>query len=166
VPERARAAALCLSWLLSATGCASLGLAVARLLPDRARECPGRLLPTWQLGGDFRVRQRVRVQGEDLDWRLELAAEKRADALVLVGLDAFGAELFSLTQRGTEIRVERPRGRLPLPPIDLLRDFQRARLGEADAAPEPDIRVERPRPGVVTIEHERCGYQTRLVRIE
>ena len=101
--------------LLPALGCAWLGLGLARVLPDAARECPGRLLPTQQIEGEFRSRQRVRVQGEDLDWRLELVAEKRADVLVLVGLDAFGGKLFAVTQRGTEISVERPRGRLPLP---------------------------------------------------
>jgi hypothetical protein len=150
--------------LLAVFGCASLGLRVARLLPDGARECPGRLAPIEALEDDFRARQRARVQGEDLDWRLELVAEKRADVLVLVGLDTFGGELFALTQRGSELSVERPRGRLPLPPADLLRDFQRAR--EVHAAPEPGIRIERPRPGEVTIEHERCGYRTRLVTLE
>ena len=162
----ASAAGLCLVWLLPALGCASLGLGLARVLPDGARECPGRLLPTQQIEGEFRIRQRVRVQGEDLDWRLELVAEKRADELVLVGLDAFGGKLFAVTQQGTEIRVERPRGRLPLPPADLLRDFHRACLAAPDAPPEPGVRVERPQPGEVTIEHERCGYRTRLVTLE
>jgi hypothetical protein len=150
--------------LLAIFGCASLGLGVARLLPDGARECPGRLPPIEPLEDDFRVRQRVRVQGEDLDWQLELVAEKRADVLVLVGLDPFGGELFAVRQRGSEVRVERPRGRLPRPPTDLLRDFQRARL--VGAPPEPEIRLERPQPGEVTIEHERCGYRTRLVTLE
>jgi hypothetical protein len=136
------------------------------MLPDGARECPGRLLSTRQMEGEFRSRQRVRVQGEELDWRLDLVAEKRADVLVLIGLDAFGAKLFTVTQRGTEIRVERPRGRLPLPPADLLRDFQRARVAQSDLAPEPGVRLERPQPGEVTIEHERCGYRTRLVTLE
>jgi Protein of unknown function (DUF3261) len=167
VPRSARqasAAGLCLACLLPALGCAGLGLGLARMLPDAARECPGRLLPTQQIEGEFRSRQRVRVQGEDLDWQLELVAEKRADLLVLVGLDAFGGKLFTVTQRGSELSVERPRGRLPRPPTDLLRDFHRARL--ADAPPEPGVTLERPQPGEVTIEHERCGYRTRLVTIE
>ncbi len=164
--RHASAAGLCFSWLLPAMGCAWLGLGVARVLPDGSRECPGRLLPTQQIEGEFRIRQRVRVQGEDLDWRLELVAQKRGDVLVLVGLDAFGAKLFAVTQRGTEISVERPRGRLPLPPTDLLRDFQRARLAAEGATPEPGVRLERPQPGEVTIEHERCGYRTRLVTLE
>ena len=43
----------------------------------RARSCP-----TQQIAGEFLLRQRVRVQGEDLDWRLTLVAQKRGDTLV------------------------------------------------------------------------------------
>jgi hypothetical protein len=166
VVSRERVAALCLSLLLAGTGCAWLGLGVARLLPDGARECPGRLPPSQQLEGDFRVRQRARVQAESLDWRLELVAEKRGDALVLVGLDAFGGKLFVVSQQGEEVAVERPRGRLPRPPVDLLRDFHRARPASEAEPPEPGIRIERPQPAEVSIEHERCGYRTRLVTLE
>ena len=164
--RQAGAAGLCLAWLLPVMGCASLGLGLARVLPDGGRECPGRLVPTQEIEGDFRIRQRVRVQGEGLDWRLEMVAQKRGDVLVLVGLDAFGAKLFAATQRGTEVMVERPRGRLPLPPTDLLRDFHRARFAGEDWPPEPDVRLERPKRDEVTIEHERCGYRTRLVTLE
>jgi hypothetical protein len=166
VSRPAGAAALGLAWLLPSLGCASLGLSLARALPDGARECPGPLLPAEQIEGDFRVRQRARVEGEGLDWPLELVAEKRGDRLVLVGLDAFGGKLFAVAQRGGETSVERPRGRLPLPPLDLLRDFQRARRAERGAPPEPGVQIERPQPGEVVIEHERCGYRTRLVTLE
>ena len=161
-----RAAALCVIALVGGTGCASLGLGIARLLPDGACECPGRLPPSQQLEGDFRVRQRARVQGDGLDWRLELVAEKRGDALVLLGLDAFGGKLFAVSQQGEKVAVERQRGRLPRPPVDLLRDFYRARPASPAEAPEPGIRIERPRPGEVSIQHERCGYRTRLVTLE
>jgi hypothetical protein len=166
VGRRAGVVLLCLSVLLPALGCASLGLGLARALPDRAAECPGRLLPTEETEGDFLVRQRARVQGEDLDWRLELVAQKRGDELVLIGLDAFGAKLFVVTQRGSDVSVERPRGRLPRPPADLLRDFQRALPGEVDAPPEPGVTIARAASGEVTIEHERCGYRTRLIPLE
>lgn len=162
----AAAAGLCLAWLLPVMGCASLGLGLARALPDAGHECPGPLVPTQEIEGDFRIRQRVRVQGEDLDWRLELIAQKRGDELVLVGLDTFGGKSFVVTQRGTDVSVERPRGRLPLPPIDLLRDFHRARLISEDAPPEPGVRLERPNLGEVSIEHERCGYRALLVTLE
>jgi len=166
VARQASAAGLCLAWLLPVMGCASLGLGLARVLPDGGRECPGRLLPTQQIEGEFRIRQRARVQGEGLDWRLGLVAQKRGDVLVLVGLDAFGAKLFTVTQHGIEVTVERPRGRLPLPPIDLLRDLHRARFASEHAPPEPGVTLERPSRDEVTIEHERCGYRTRLVTFE
>ena len=44
-----------------------------------------------------------------------------------------------LTQQGTDVVVERPRGRLPLPPIDLLRDLHRARFSPAAAASEDGV---------------------------
>ena len=166
VARQASAAGLCLAWLLPVLGCASLGLGLARVLPDGARECPGRLVPTQEIQGEFRIRQHVHVQGEGLDWQLELVAQKRGDVLVLVGLDTFGAKLFALTQHGSEVSVERPRGRLPLPPTDLLRDFHRARLAGEDAPPEPGVTLERPKRDEVTIQHERCGYRTRLVTFE
>ena len=160
------AAGLCLAWQLASMGCATLGLGLAGALPDGGRECPGRLVPTQEIEGEFRIRQRVRVQGEDLDWRLELVAQKRGDELVLVGLDAFGAKAFVVTQRGTEVSVERPRGRLPLPPTQLLFDFHRARLAPEGAPPEPGVTLERPSRDEVTIDHARCGYRIRLVTLE
>ena len=162
----AGAPGLALACLLPLLGCASLGLALSRALPDGGRECPGRLLPTEQIEAGLRIRQSVRVQGEDLDWRIDLVAQKRGDALVLIGLDAFGAKSFVVTQRGSQVSVERPRGRLPLPPIDLLRDFHRAWLLPETAPPEPGARMERPSRDEVTIDHEACGYRIRLVTLE
>ena len=156
----------CLASLWPLLGCASLGLSLARGLPDQRRECPGALVPTQQIEGEFRLRQRVRVQGEDLDWRLTLVAQKRGDTLILIGLDAFGAKEFVLTQSGSEVVVERPRGRLPLPPIDLLRDLQRARFSPVAATPEPEVTLLRSDDGAVTIEHARCGYTTTWVAFE
>jgi hypothetical protein len=166
VARAASVAGACLAWLLSATACAPLGLALARVSPDGGRECPGRLLPTQEIAGEFRSRQRARVQAEGLDWRLELVAQKRGDELVLIGLEAFGAKAFAVTQRGTEVSVDRPRGRLPWPPINLLRDFHRARLASDHAPPEPGVALAYPSPGEVTIEHPGCGYRTQLVLLE
>jgi hypothetical protein len=166
VARAAGALGLALAGLLLATGCASLALGLASALPDGGRDCPGALLPTRQIEGEFQIRLRARAQGDDLDWRLELVAQKRGDALVLIGLDAFGAKSFVLTQRGSEVSVERPRGRLPLPPIDLLRDLHRARFLPETAPPEPGVAIERPSRDEVTIEHERCGYRLRLVTLE
>ena len=146
--------------------CASLGLGFARAMPDGGRDCAGALVATQQIAGEFLLRQRVRVQGDDLDWRLTLVAQKRGDRLVVIGLDAFGGKEFVLTQQGTDVVVEHPRGRLPLPPIDLLRDLHRVRFLTAAAASEGGVTLARSEAGDVTIEHPRCGYRATWVAIE
>jgi len=161
-----RSAAGCLAWLWPLMGCASLGLGLASGLPDQRRECPGALVPTQQIEGEFRLRQRVRVQAEGLDWRLTLVAQKRGDTLILIGLDAFGAKEFVLTQQGTDVSVERPRGRLPYPPINLLRDLHRARFSPAASASGDDVTLLRSGDGGVTIQHARCGYTATWIEIE
>src|SRR5271166_5707214 len=148
------------------SGCATLGLALSRALPDRGRECPGPLVPPEEVPGDFILRQNVRVEGEDLEWALTLVSQKRGPTLVLVGLDPFGAKLFTLTQRGTEVTVERPRGRLPLPPVNLLRDLQRARFGRPGTPPEPGVTIVSDQAGTVRIQHAACGYNTTLVTVK
>jgi hypothetical protein len=156
----------CLVYLAPLLGCASLGLGFARALPDSGRECAGALVATQQIEGEFLLRQRVRVQGEGLDWRLTLVAQKRGDTLLLIGLDAFGAKQFVLTQKGTDVVVDRPRGRLPLPPIDLLRDLHRVRFLAAAAASEDGVTLVRSGDGEVTIEHAGCGYRATWVALE
>src|SRR5215472_15058889 len=137
-------------------GCARLGLAFYRALPDRGRECPGPLVPTQEMGGDFFLEQNVRVQGEGVDWALTLVSQKRGPTLVLVGLDPFGAKLFTLTQQGKEVKVERPGGPLPLPPVNLLRDLHRTRFGRPGGPPEPGVTIESDEPGSVRIQHAVC----------
>jgi hypothetical protein len=144
-------------------GCSTLDLALGRVLPDQGRECPGPLVPTEEMPGDFVLQQNVRVQGEGLDWALTLVSQKRGPTLVLVGLDPFGAKLFTLTQRGSEVTVERLGGPLPLPPVNLLRDLHRVRFGPPGAPPEPDVTVAWEAPGTVRIHHAACGYDTTLV---
>jgi uncharacterized protein DUF3261 len=147
-------------------GCASLGLALSRALPDQGHECPGPLVPTEEMLGDFVLRQNVRVQGEGLDWALTLVSQKRGPNLVLVGLDPFGAKLFTLTQQGTEVTVERPRGRLPLPPVNLLRDLHRTRFLRPGTPPEPGVTIASEAAGTVRIRHAACGYDTTLVTVK
>lgn len=159
-------AGACLAGLLPLLGCASLGLGIARGLPDGGRECPGALVPTREITGEFLWRQQVRVQGDGLDWRLSLVVQKRGETLVLVGLDAFGAKEFVLTQTGVAVTVERPRGRLPLPPINLLRDLHRARFLAAAARPEEGVALLRSDGGGVTIAHAHCGYRVTLAGFE
>lgn len=154
-----------LAALAATLGCASLGLGLARALPDGGRECPGALAPPQQIPGDFLQRQGVRVQAEALDWQLSLVTQKRGDELIQIGLDAFGAKLFALTQDGSGVSVERPRGALPFPPINLLRDWQRVRGVQAAGANDTDVTLRRSADHVVTIEHARCGYQATFVTL-
>jgi hypothetical protein len=163
---RPRSALALLACLVPFAGCASLGLGLARSLPDGGGECPGALVPTQQIEGEFLLRQSVRVQGDGLDWRLSLVAQKRGDTLLLIGLDAFGGKQFLLTQTGSAVEVERPRGRLPLSPVSLLLDWQRVRLAEPGAAPEAGVSVTRAADGGVTIEHASCGYRATFVALE
>ena len=151
---------------LALPGCATLGLALSRALPDQGHECPGTLIPTEEMHTEFLLEQDVRVRGGGLDWAFTLVSQKRGPTLVLVGLDPFGAKLFTLTQRGTQVSVERPGGRLPLPPVNLLRDLHRTRFRGPEAAPEPGVSIEPLAPGSVRIRHVACGYETTLVTLK
>ena len=147
----ARAAIALLAAL--ALGCATLSVLTA----PRIDACEGPLVPVAQIpGGDFALRERVRVAGEGVDLGLELLAERRDDRLVVVGFNAFGARVFSLVQEREQVtQRDEPLGRaLPVPPENLLRDLHAARF----SAPETPDRVELRRPG--------CGYTATFVRVE
>jgi hypothetical protein len=106
-------------------------------------------------GGDFRLRERVRVEGGGVDVALELVAERRGERLVVVGFNAFGAKAFALTQRGLEVDAESFLGRaLAVPPENVLRDLHAARF----ARPDAPARVAVARPG--------CGYTATFVSVE
>jgi Protein of unknown function (DUF3261) len=149
---RLRRAALCLGASALALGCTALAVWTA----PRIGECEGPLLAVAQIpGGDFALRERVRIAGEGVDLGLELLAERRGDRLVLVGLNAFGARVFSLVQQGLAVESDAPLGRaLPVPPENVLRDLYAARF----SAPETPERVELCRP--------ECGYTATFVRVE
>lgn len=95
-------------------------------------ECPGVLLPTQRIEGEFLLRQRVRLRSVDRaapEAALQLAVQKRGTELVLVGFDPLGARLLSVVQRGEEVEVESLPGRvLPTAPLNLLRDLHRVRF--------------------------------------
>ena len=124
--------------------------------PPRLAPCRGPIAPVAALpGGDFLLRERVRVRGDGVDAGFELVAERRGDRLVLVGLNAFGAEAFQLIQQGLDVESASDLGPLlPVPPENLLRDLHAARL----ARPHGPQRVEVARPG--------CGYTATFVRVE
>ena len=143
------AAGICAAF---AFGCAALQLATS----PRIAECGGPLLATTEIpGGDFRLRERVRIAGGGVDLGLELLAERRADRLVVIAFNEFGARVFSLVQRGSEVESEAKLGRaLAVPPENVLRDLHEARFFH----PEAGERVEVRRPG--------CDYTATFVRVE
>lgn len=147
------AAALLLVGLLT-TGCRHLPPPLrGRALPD----CPGPLVATDAIAGDFLVRQRVRVTARDESWVLQLVAQKRGDELTLLGFHPLGAKLFTLQQRGERITVEAaPPPLLEIPPRNLLRDFHRERFF-AVAAAGADGAFEEQRGGLAIHEQRRAG---------
>src|SRR5206468_2307162 len=120
----ARSAATAAAALL--LGCATFPLTA----PPRIADCAGPLLSTAQIpGGDFLLRERVRVAGGGVDLGLELLAERRADRLVVVGFNEFGAKVFSAVQRDLAVETDAPLGRaLAVSPENVLRDLHEARF--------------------------------------
>ncbi len=135
-----------------AIGCAALPLAA----PPRIAECDGPLLASAQIpGGDFRLRERVRIAGEGVDLGLELLAERRADRLVLIGFNEFGARVFSAVQRGLEVESEaKLGGALAVSPENVLRDLHEARFFHPEAGERTVVR------------RRGCDYTATFVRVE
>ena len=138
-------------------GCESLHLALYR--PPTLPDCPGELVPTGAIPGEFVWRERVRVVGGDVEATFDLVIEKHVDQLVLVGFNEFGAKAFSVVQRGTEVETLRHLGpATPVPPENILRDLHRARLG----APPGNATVEES-AGRTEIDNPSCGYRATWV---
>ncbi|MEN8161507.1 MAG: DUF3261 domain-containing protein, partial [Myxococcota bacterium] len=99
--------------------------------PARLAPCPGTIPSVAALPpGDFIWRERVRYRGGEVDTGFSLVAEKRDDRLVLVALNPFGAKVFSVTQRDTEVEVLSQLERiLQVPPENVLRDWHAVRAG-------------------------------------
>jgi hypothetical protein len=100
--------------------------------------CPGQLVSTDAMAGDFLLRQRVRVEAGGRSFALRLVTQKRGGALLQVGFDPLGAKLFTLHQRGTQVEVDAlPAPVLEVEPANLLRDLHRVRFLAIDD-PAPD----------------------------
>jgi hypothetical protein len=141
-----------LALLLVAAG----GCGAARWLlhpPPRLGACPGPIPSTATLaGGDFVWHDRVRYRGGAVDAGFSLVAEKRGARLVLVGLDAFGARAFSVTQDGLTVEADARMGRaLAVPPETVLRDWHSLRAAAAGLH-EP-----------LALARPECGYEVTLV---
>jgi hypothetical protein len=132
------------------------GCATARFLldpPPRLGACPGEVPSTALLaGGDFVWHDRARYRGGEVDAGFSLVAEKRGGRLVLVGLDAFGARAFSVTQEGVAVESDARMGRaLAVPPETVLRDWHALRAA-APSLHEP-----------LVLTRPECGYEVTLV---
>ncbi len=153
---------LILALVLAGTlGCQALREPAARALLPHLASCPGLLLPTDAIPGDFVRHERVRVRGDGVDESYALVAQKRGDRLVLVGFSAFGAKAFSVVQQGLAVTSESHLGAaLPIPPENVLRDLHRARfLAEAGDA-EGGRTLTREADGSLRVGAARCGYET------
>ena len=134
----------------------ALGCSALPRPPARIADCAGPLVPTADLpGGDFRLRERVRFVGGGVDLGLELLAERRADRLVVIGFNEFGARVFSTVQRGVEVESDAPLGRaLEISPENVLRDLHEARFFHAETGDRTEV-------------HRRgCDYTATFVRVE
>jgi hypothetical protein len=119
----------------------------------RLAACPGPIPSTEALpAGDLVWRDRVRYRGGEVDAGFALVAEKRGVELVLVGLNAFGARAFSLTQERERIEADARLGRaLEVPPETVLRDWHAARAAGTEA------------PGTLELARPECGYRVTFV---
>ena len=150
---------------LAYAGCATLWRAGVHP-PDGGWQCAGELVSTTAIPDDFQLRAQVRVRAaRDVDWALTLAAQKTNGRLVLVGLDAFGATIFTIVQNGTQVDVERAFGRrMPWPPENVLRDLHRVRL---EAAEGEGVSIDRAAEDAggerIGIHNMACRCQTTFV---
>jgi len=121
--------------------------------PARLPPCPGPIPSTDTLpAGDLTWRDRVRYRGGEVDVGFVLVAEKRADRLVLVALNTFGAQVFSAIQQQQQVRVESRLGRaLQVPPETVLRDWHAARATTIEA------------PAKLELSRPECGYTATFV---
>ena len=152
-------------------GCAHLPPPPAFIpLPlPRLADCPGSLVPTSELEGDWLIHERIRVRGERVDEAYGLVVQKNGPRLVLVGLTPFGAKAFSVTQIGVEVWSESKLGAaLPVPPENVLRDLHRAHFLATDDPTFEGRSVRRDQDGSVHIASASCGYESTLfpIRVE
>jgi len=126
-------------------------------------DCPGSLVPTTDLDGDWLIHERIRVRGAGVDEDYGLVVQKNGPRLVLVGLTPFGAKAFSVTQIGVEIWSESRLGAaLPVPPENVLRDLHRAHFLATDDPTFEGRIVRRDADGSVHIASAACGYESTL----
>ena len=124
--------------VLALSGCATLASLRGRAVPA----CPGPLVSTADIEGDFLSRERVRYFVGDESTAFQQVVQKRGSELLLLGLHPLGAKLFSVVQRGLDVEIDAvPPPLLEVPPETLLADLHRVRFHRvADAGPEGTFR--------------------------
>jgi hypothetical protein len=134
--------------------------------PPQLADCPGSLRSTEELEGDWVVHERLRVRAPEVDEGYALVLQKTGPKLVLVGLTAFGAKAFSVTQIGSQVWTESYLGRaLAVPPENVLRDVHRAHFLTSEAPGFEGRTVTRDPDGAVHIASASCGYQATLAPV-
>jgi len=119
------------------TGCRSLLLSLWR--PAQVPGCAAMLVPSGSLPDGLRMRHRHRVEGDGVAASLETVAETRDGRLALVGMNAFGSQLFGLVQRDREVEVVSSLDpALRVPPGNVLRDLHLAWFFALPEVPRPD----------------------------
>jgi hypothetical protein len=148
-------------------GCARVPPPAFIFLPlPRIADCPGSLVPTHELEGDWVIHERIRVRGAEVDEAYGLVVQKSGPRLVLIGLTPFGAKAFSLTQIGVEVWSESKLGpALPVPPENVLRDLHRAHFLATDDPAFEGRTLRRDADGSVHVASAACGYESTLVPI-
>jgi hypothetical protein len=159
--------ALALGALLLAVGCKILAPAPpAPVVAPKLADCPGTLVPTQELEGDWVIQERARIFGPRVDESYALVL-KRGPSLVLVGLTQYGAKAFAVTQVGLRTYPESFLGpALPVPPENVLRDLHRAHFLASESPDFEGRVVERGRDGGTRIKSAACGYDATYVPIQ
>lgn len=148
-------------------GCAWMAVLNAPVLP----RCEGPLTSTEWIPDGLRIRQQHRIVAGDVDYALDLVAEKTSGRLVVVGFNALGVKSFAVTQRGLEVEVDRFLPGLPVPPENVLRDLHRVSFSKfappgRNVEPDVSLRGSLEGPGArVEILHAGCGYRTTVVAV-
>ena len=145
--ERVRVLAACLA--LGLVSCVTL----AGLRGRAVTSCPGTLVSTREIPGEFLLRERVRITVGDQVIAFQQVVQKRGDELLLIGLHPLGAKLFSVVQRGVDTTIEAaPAPVLEVPPENLLADLHRRRFRVlTGAGPEGEFRGSDAGGGIVEV---------------
>jgi hypothetical protein len=164
---RAFVRALALGATLLAAGCTLFAPPPPPpVVAPKLADCPGTLVPTQELEGDWVILERARVFAPRVDEAYELVLQKKGPSLVLVGLAPWGAKAFAVTQIGVRTFPEAFLPDLPVPPENVLRDLHRAHFLASEAPGFEGRVIERGRDGAIHVKSAGCGYDATYVPVQ